>query len=90
MNSWYMNIALADVQREREQQDQKWGEQHHAPAVWLAILVEEVGEVAKVVAETTAGDDTMAQRWPAYREELVQVAAVAVAAIEALDAGALS
>jgi NTP pyrophosphatase (non-canonical NTP hydrolase) len=77
--------ALADVSRERRDQDHRWGVQRHEPPVWLAILTEEVGEAAKEIAEGWAGG-----KWDseAYRKELVHVAAVAVAAIEALDHGA--
>lgn len=91
--------VLSAVLAERMRQDEKWGEQHHpnhpawtgvwsslierlergareeleiAPS-WGPILLEEVGEALR------AGDDA------ALRQELVQVAAVAVAWIEALD-----
>lgn len=73
--------VLADLSIERLRQDRLWGEQNHEPATWLAILGEEFGEVAKEVAESRInplGD-------MAYRTELIHVAAVAVAAIEALD-----
>lgn len=67
---------LRDVLNERNKQDAKWGVQNHTPMKWLAILTEEVGEVAKAIIEGNHGD---------YRKELVQVAAVAVASIESLD-----
>jgi NTP pyrophosphatase (non-canonical NTP hydrolase) len=47
--------------------------------IWLAVLTEEVGEVANAIIEH---DKTSAE----LRAELVQVAAVACAWIEALDA----
>lgn len=65
-----------DIRLERAKQNAKWGVQNHNPARWLAILVEEVGEVAKAIVEDRSFD---------VRNELVQVAAVAVAAIESLD-----
>lgn len=68
--------VLKDVKAERVRQNILWGRQDHNPDRWLTILVEEVGEVAKAIQE---GDKKN------YREELVQVAAVAVAAIESLD-----
>lgn len=68
--------CLRDVLNERNKQDAKWGEQNHTPMKWLAILTEEVGEVAKAILEGNHGE---------YRKELVQVAAVAVASIESLD-----
>ncbi len=39
--------AIGDVVLERMRQDAKWGEQNHPEAMWLAILAEEFGEVAK-------------------------------------------
>lgn len=36
---------------EREYQLKKWGEQKHSDERWLAILAEEVGEVAKAILE---------------------------------------
>lgn len=63
---------------ERRRQDTKWGVQDHLPEKWITILMEEVGEAAHGRLE---GDRLN------YREELVQVAAVAVAMIESLDRG---
>lgn len=40
-----------EVLNERENQDQKWGPQTHDPEVWLAILMEEVGEAARARLE---------------------------------------
>lgn len=67
--------ALALVEAERRRQDAKWGSQRsHLPRTWLPILMEEVGEVAKAMLERDRDG---------YVAELVQSAAVAVAAIEA-------
>jgi len=73
------NAVLIEVRNERDKQDSKWGMQNHHPAWWLSILGEEFGEVCKAVCEN---NDT--GEW-SYREELVQVAAVAVAMIECFD-----
>lgn len=62
-----------DILRERVRQDKKWGVQNHAPGDWFPILMEEVGEAAR--AHLDGNYDN-------YLEELVQVAAVAVAMIE--------
>lgn len=60
---------------ERRRQDEKWGaDQRNPQDRWLAILVEEIGEVAK---EMLNGD-------PRFEQELVEVAAVAVAWLEQL------
>lgn len=76
--------VLTDVANERDAQDCWFGEQNHEPEVWLAILTEEVGEVARAM---------LAARFPQFqhgkhgtmRDEAVQVAAVAVALCECLD-----
>ncbi len=67
-----------EIQIERNKQNYKWGEQNHEPLKWLAILSEEVGEVSKAILENLL---------PEYRKELIQVAAVVITAIEALDRG---
>jgi NTP pyrophosphatase (non-canonical NTP hydrolase) len=61
---------------ERQRQDKKWGEQNHGPDGWLPILMEEVGEVAKAMLEGSGLK---------YLDELTQVAAVAVAAMESAN-----
>lgn len=65
--------TLVEVERELQQQDQKWGEQNHPVSKWLAILMEEVGEVAKADLERNIED---------VKKELIQVAAVAIQAVE--------
>lgn len=72
--------VLQEVAKERERQNTKWGVQRHNPLTWLAILGEEVGEVNKAVLENIFSRKGLEN----YREELIQVAAVAVAAIESL------
>lgn len=74
--------VLGEVLQERERQQAKWGEQDHDPAVWLMILGEEVGEVNNAALEHLMGN---LPDLSAYREELIQVAAVAVQAVENLD-----
>ena len=80
---------MAEIKEERKRQDKKWGVQDHYPLEWCAILAEEVGEVNKAafkghlrvshcsIFQTKCFDD--------YRKELIQVAAVAVAAVECID-----
>lgn len=68
--------GLPSVLAERQRQDAKWGEQNHPPGTWLVILMEEVGEASQAVLEMD---------WNSYREEMVQVAAVALAAVESCD-----
>ena len=72
-----INGLLNEVLIERGYQHQKFhGTQLHDPVAWLAILGEEVGEVNRAVVENDRAN---------YRHELIQVAATAIAAVEALD-----
>lgn len=75
--------TLLAVEHEREKQIRKWGIQQYSPEMWLAILGEEYGEVAKEIAEMHIKDFNSA----AYRKELLQTAAVALAAVQCLDNG---
>jgi NTP pyrophosphatase (non-canonical NTP hydrolase) len=64
---------LQKVREERKWQNKKWGEQNHTPEKWLSILGEEFGEVCRAVYEKDIIN---------YKEELVQLAAVAVQMLE--------
>lgn len=72
-----------DVDQERSKQDAKWGVQDHTDPIWQAILTEEVGEAAQEVLTREYGD--AAKGHGDLREELLHVAAVAIAWIECLD-----
>lgn len=74
--------AMIDVTAERRRQAAKWGVQSHTWPEWLVILSEEVGEVGRAMCGVLWGGDDLEQ----LRRELVQVAAVAVQIIEAIDA----
>jgi NTP pyrophosphatase (non-canonical NTP hydrolase) len=75
--------SFALIEAERERQIRKWGGQWEpgsiSPELKLAILVEEVGEVAKEILES-GGQET-----EELRKELVQVGAVTVAWLESLE-----
>jgi len=66
---------IQGILNERARQDKKFGQlpRNRSPELWLTILTEEVGEVARATLENN--QDT-------YVTELVQVAAVAIAALE--------
>lgn len=66
---------LVLIQAERKRQDEKWGEQNHNDEKWLAILVEEVGELAQAILK--GGKTTLG--------ELVQTTAVGVVWLEAIE-----
>ena len=67
-----------DVDEELKRQLDKWGVQSHDMHKWNSILVEEVGEFAK---------DLLEDNIKGARTEIIQVAAVALAIAEAMDAG---
>lgn len=75
-----MSIA-EELGAELRRQDELWPGQNRSPIQWLAILTEEVGEVAQEVANAIDHPPIRAN----YRVELIQVAAVAVQAIRAYD-----
>lgn len=81
---------LEEVLDERDRQDTKWGKQDHDPAWWMTILGEEFGEACEAALQASfGGDDGPDRPWSDYREELIQIAAVAVAAAECLDRSGL-
>lgn len=69
-----------DIHQERERQIAKWGEQRAPDNPWLAILTEEVGEVAQEICHAYIGRGSK----DALYAELIQVAAVSVAWLESL------
>jgi NTP pyrophosphatase (non-canonical NTP hydrolase) len=75
-------LVVLDLLKERLRQDTKWGEQNHSFSLWNTILMEEVGEVSEEII-----DFELAKKGNLVplREELVQVAAVAVSILEYLD-----
>ena len=75
--------VLAEIVQERFEQDEKWGVQDHLPAYWMTILMEEVGEASKNVLEAYPHKHPILKKSEAlkmWRKEMIQVAAVAVAA----------
>jgi hypothetical protein len=90
------NRILHDVSNERDYQDRMFPPMTtryalpdpNTPDGWKsAVLMEEVGEAAHEVNEMHLHRDSMARQATRLRlrDELIQVAAVAVAWIEALD-----
>lgn len=85
--------AVADVKRERERQDDQWGDQNHHPSYWLAILGKQVGQFGSAVLdrEWAMQSDSPVRDGIAMdkrmREEAVQLTAVGLAIIEAIDRG---
>lgn len=77
--------VLAAVAAERARQDAKWGQQNCHDFEWVSILTEEVGEAAAEANEANFSSGRNRGDFSLLREELVQVAAVACAWIEAID-----
>lgn len=82
-----MSYIFDDIRQERISQDHKWGGQAHddahTAAEWVGFITAKLGETVKAsfYHGTVFRGDTL----PLYRRGLVQVAALAVAAIEAYD-----
>lgn len=72
--------ALNAIIFERDRQLKKWGEQNHPPYTWLAILSEEVGEMAQAMLHTEFGGYAKGKT----KEEAIHVAAVALQFVEYL------
>ena len=69
-------VILTWLTDERKRQDDKWGAQRHLDDnLWTTILGEEYGEICRAILE---------KDWENLKEELVQTAAVCVAALEDL------
>jgi len=98
MNEWALNEVLLDVLAERKDQDEKWGEQNHPDGTGTAYRVDAqfarracedaaaLGQVTwrHILAEEVF--EALAETDPErLREELIQVAAVAVSWVEAID-----
>jgi len=78
--------AFLAAAAERSRQDGKWGPQDHDFASWLEILMEEVGEACRARMELRYRPEhspgARHQQAMRLRDELVQVAAVALAMVE--------
>lgn len=83
MNLELTSQLLTDVLNERQRQLAKWGEQNHGVADWILILSEEFGEAAKEANEVRFRNADPAE----YRKELIETAAVCIAALDALSRG---
>lgn len=78
--------VLLDLDRERQKQHAKWGEQRHTPFGWLAIIGEELGEANRSALHDRFGGEAAGT----LRTELVQLAAVVVQVLELIDADELN
>lgn len=72
--------AYRSIWLERQRQNKKWGEQNHSDEWWLAILTEEVGELAQAILHAKFGGKASDD----VEKELIQTAAVAAQWVECL------
>lgn len=67
------------VEKERGEQDKKWGEQNHDIFYWLSILGEEYGEAQKAALER---EYKPLVHWQDVAHELIEMSAVILAILE--------
>ena len=92
-----MGEVIKDIINERSRQEEKWGEQNHDPFAWMTIFGEEFGEACQKALTLRfykgpaggggCGDESEFRQFThdELRHQLVQCAAVAMAAVECLD-----
>lgn len=90
MDTMRLDSILRRIRARRFYQHEKFGQQAHGLTVWLTVMAEEVGEVSRgiltlrsIPAENAPVRQASLEH---IRSEFVDVAAVAVAAIERIDA----
>ena len=78
--------VLKEVTRERLAQEEKWGQQNHGDFEWMTILGEEYGEACQAALKSSPhmGEYSVIYRLQ-LRTELIQIAAVAIGHVEAID-----
>ncbi|MBE3584857.1 MAG: hypothetical protein IMW94_01545 [Thermoanaerobacter sp.] len=74
---------FALINEERQRQDEKYGKRHHPLVVWLTILTEEVGELAREILACSFPGAKCSLN--ALEKEAIQIAAVAKALWEQLQ-----
>jgi hypothetical protein len=72
--------ASNEIDKERGQQDLKWGVQNHDAGTWALILLEEIGEWAKAELERRFGEGSEVD----CKTEAVQMSAVSKAIVECM------
>ena len=80
--------VMNKILKERDRQDEKWGEQNHKPEFWTGILGEEYGELCQAVNETVFDNGPEENKKGGFenmRTEAIHVAAVAMGFLECLE-----
>ena len=80
-------IVAAEILAERRQQFKKWGAQNHSVDRWLVILGEEFGEACHAAFNIGRIESAVVYKGSirAFKQELIQTAAVAMAIATAID-----
>ncbi len=76
-----LDKLIDGVKEENKRQLDKWGIQTHSMFEWLTYTTEELGELAKAIAEYEYRDGT----WMEIRKEAIQVATLALKIAEMMD-----
>lgn len=75
--------VLAQVREERRRQDKQWGgpshDDAHVPSDWVSYVGEHLDRAKKSIVQRVLADPDR------YRQNMIEVAALAVAAVESLD-----
>ena len=79
-----IEIMGQDIKGELLKQLEKWGVQNHEPEYWLAILAEETGEYAEAILNHRHPGGMHPDK--DMEDELIDVAASAIAALECIRA----
>lgn len=77
--------TIGRVLAERDRQDREWGDRNHDNFTFVAVLAEEVGEVAQAALQANFENDGPERDDTDVAEELVQTAAVAVNFLGAIE-----
>ncbi len=78
-----VDSVIADVLKERDRQDKKWGEQNHNAYKWSAIIGEEYGEMCKAINEF--GFNPTEKNEHEIYMETIQTMACCMAMLECMD-----
>lgn len=74
-----MEDIFKKVSDERQRQDDMYGIRDQHPSVWLTIMTEELGEVAKEICDADFDPEKLDSN---YETELIQMISVGVAMLQ--------
>lgn len=80
-----INEVFDTIRIERVRQFNKFGFQDRSPVEWISILAEEVGEAAQQANEFHFSDNPDPKYLEGFKEEIKQVAAVAIQILQILN-----